>query len=166
MKKIVFATAALAVLLSMGSCAKKADTDADAAARETAETTAAYADLTGTWQIEEIKAMDGTAIKPAEIDSITSSRMQFRPDSTFGVVTNCNSMGGMYIITGDSVRFDNMYSTRMACPDMSIEETLGSVLPQVKTVAFEHADKATLRTDGAGMVELTKIEEVVDTVAQ
>ena len=80
---------------------------------------------------------DTLSLRPAEIASNEKQGITFFADSTFGVVTNCNSMGGGYVVNGDSISFTNMFATQMACEDMRMEQLLGLVLQGTLGVDFE-----------------------------
>lgn len=161
MKKFALIAVAAAALLTVGACTSKTSTDADSATE-----TVVNADLTGSWEVTKIEVARDSVIRPAEVDSAATTAFQFRADNTFGVTTNCNSIGGTYHVTGDSVVFDNLYSTRMACPDMSIEMALSEILPQVKTVKMHDDDStAKLETGGHAYIDLRKIVEPNDTTS-
>jgi heat shock protein HslJ len=49
----------------------------------------------------------------------------------------CNIMGGSYqLMEGNRIKFGNMMSTRMACPDMTVEEALSNLPEMVDNYAI------------------------------
>lgn len=84
------------------------------------------ASLAGEWKIEEVDTLNLAA------DTIGEYTITFTPaDSTFSASTGCNTVMGKYVSNYVDIKFDNMGSTRMACPDMSVEEAMQRVLPNV-----------------------------------
>ncbi len=84
--------------------------------------------LTGEWKINEVK---GTDLSSDTIDSFT---MTFSPsDSLFVATTGCNNINGTYAGEYIDITFSNMASTRMMCPDMTVEQALTSILPDIKS---------------------------------
>lgn len=103
----------------------------------------AVAELTGEWNIVVV---GNTAVSVPEGEDMPFIGFDAKEGRLFGN-TGCNSLLGSY--TADSakgtVTFSNLGSTRMMCPDMTLEDNLLQVLP---TVAAYHAT-----TDGG--IELT-----------
>jgi heat shock protein HslJ len=70
----------------------------------------------------------------------------------------CNSIGGSYELkAGNRVRFTNMASTMMACPDMNMEQEFFNVLDMTDNFA---CDGQTLFLHKARMAPLAKFEAV------
>ena len=88
-------------------------------------------DIVGDWAIERIVAGDTLSLTPVKTDSGLPQTITFGEDGNYGVKTNCNSLGGSYTYTGDSLRFGDSFSTLMACTDMQAEMLLGRILPEV-----------------------------------
>lgn len=131
--------------LLMCSCSGKTTTDT---ATQTPQDSAQTVDILGEWSIESIVINDTTAIRPAEMGKEFAATMIFSPDSLVGITTNCNSLGGQYILKNDSIRFDNLLRTEMACDNMDVEEYLVQVLPAIATV--EATNDSTLRLNAPG----------------
>ena len=121
----------------MCSCGGRDDKQAEAAANDTLVENIADMSVVGRWHVENIVVNDTLSLRPAEITSNEKQGITFFADSTFGVVTNCNSMGGGYVVNGDSISFTNMFATQMACEDMRMEQLLGLVLQGTLGVDFE-----------------------------
>ncbi|WP_287211145.1 META domain-containing protein [Muribaculum sp.] len=135
MKKTILSMLILPALLC--SCGGRADKQAEAAANDTLVENIADMSVVGRWHVENIVVNDTLSLRPAEITSNEKQGITFFADSTFGVVTNCNSMGGGYVVNGDSISFTNMFATQMACEDMRMEQLLGLVLQGTLGVDFE-----------------------------
>lgn len=167
MKKTIFCAIALACMC-LGACSKKENTAAVADAESTDQTTTPVtnAPILGEWRVTAITFADGTSIIPAQVDSLVPTSILFEPDSTFGVATNCNSLGGTYILRGDSITFSNMFGTRMACPDMSIEEALNAILPAVTTVTVGTDSTAALNAPENAIVQLRMVPQPAEQLAE
>lgn len=82
--------------------------------------------LAGEWKVTLLGDYD------LEADSTDTYTISFFPeDSTFSMTTGCNNVGGNYSGTFIDIRFTDMRSTRMACPDMSVEQAAQAILPSV-----------------------------------
>lgn len=98
------------------------------------ETAGRECSLTGQWLIENVEVNDSVYVRPSEIGEGVTSYIDFREDNTFGIMTNCNHIGGNYHLSGDSISFSDMSCTEMACDNMELEEILKKVLPQIRAV--------------------------------
>lgn len=57
------------------------------------------------------------------------SYIRFSKEGTISAYTGCNNMTGSYQVhKGFGIKFSNIASTRMACPDMKTEQILNQVL--------------------------------------
>lgn len=84
--------------------------------------------LSGTWNIKEL---NGLILKN---DSTEEYQMTFDPsDSSFSCTTGCNNVNGSYSSDLTDMTFHSMMSTRMACPDMTVEDSLNSILPRISS---------------------------------
>lgn len=134
MKKILWAAAALSAAL-FASCGSETRNTENIVVDELG----VIEDYTifGSWAIDEIVENDSMACHPSEIDPEVAQTITFHPDSTFGVVTNCNSIGGGFAISGDTIIFGDMFKTEMACDNMVSEEMISRVLPTLTRIEFE-----------------------------
>ena len=142
--------------LMLASCAGSASSDNNSA--DTSADSTCTVCLNGKWAIESIAVDDSTSVIPDSLGLADEAYMTFSCDSTVSISTGCNTMGGMYIINGDSIRFDNMMKTRMACPNMDIEYALSNVLPSIATV--ELANDSTARLNAAGAMPCISIRRI------
>lgn len=111
---------------------KNSSTESSGAASD--NTKEKSASIVGQWDIENIVENDSSYVRPAEIEQGITAYVYFREDSTFGIMTNCNHLGGEYVRKGDSIRLTDISATEMACDNMEIEDMLKKILPMVNTV--------------------------------
>ncbi len=64
-----------------------------------------------TWKWEKAVFSDGKVVQPKK-DVFTVS---FKSDGTFSATTDCNSMGGKYVSTKDTITLSDIFSTKMYC---------------------------------------------------
>lgn len=82
------------------------------------------------WKWVNTKYTDGQIIKPNEPDAFV---IYFRDGNSFSSTTDCNSIMGSFIAESPNLSFDNMASTKMACPDKKTQEEIyTSMLADVK----------------------------------
>jgi heat shock protein HslJ len=91
-------------------------------------------ELPGTaWSVESV---GGKAVAGEGIIRFTDDRISAR----FG----CNTFTGGYAVDGITLSVGTLASTRMACPDPSVEQEAARVLGQPLTLAFLGTDRLTL----------------------
>ena len=118
--------------------------------------------IQGQWQIENVMENDSSYVRPSEIDPEMTSYIDFRDDNTFGIVTNCNHIGGTYTQSNDSIHLNEIMTTEMACDNMELEEMLKKVLPSVTTIDCLNDSIIRLNTDkGESYVVLKKAAQQV-----
>ena len=146
MKFNFYAAAAAALLFA--SCTGNSTQNAGQA-EETAVNATKTVSITGKWCIENIVLNDSTNVRPAEINPEQCQSITFGTDSTYSIITNCNSLQGRYIANADSLVFEAGQMTEMACDDMRSEDYLRQILPEVRTAEFENDSTLRLNTTGA-----------------
>lgn len=164
MKKIFLATAcslttaAAVMTAAMTSCggghAASSDT-ATAADSLTATAAKATADIERTWQIENVVVNDTLYARPADIDPDHPQTLTFAA-GTFGIKTNCNTLGGDYTLRGDSIAFANIITTEMACDNMEVETLLMRILPEVNAIDWTNDSVMRLNTPSSAYIVLKK----------
>ncbi len=90
--------------------------------------------IQGQWDIENVVENDSSYVRLSEIEQGMTAYIDFKEDNTFGIMTNCNHLGGQYVQSNDSIQLNDMFATEMACDHMELEELLKSVLPLVNTI--------------------------------
>jgi len=63
------------------------------------------------------------------------STLTFKKDKTFSATTDCNSIGGEYIVEGNKIPFGQMISTMMYC-EGSQEGDFAKMLTETQTFLF------------------------------
>ncbi len=101
------------------------------------QTEVANADIRGQWYIENIVFSDSDYVRPDETSSSMKQYIVFK-DSTYFIMTNCNSISGSYTVKGDSITLGDGAVTEMACDDMRTEDALRRILPHISTVDVQN----------------------------
>ncbi|OGX07783.1 MAG: hypothetical protein A2Z88_02230 [Omnitrophica WOR_2 bacterium GWA2_47_8] len=83
------------------------------------------------WAWVRTEYADGTSIAPKKANVFS---LAFKKDDTVSVATDCNSMGGKYILKGSSLSFGSMMSTMMFCEGSQESEFSG----MLNTVSAYH----------------------------
>ncbi len=102
-----------------------------------AKTEVANADIRGQWYIENIVFSDSDYVRPDETSSSMKPYIVFE-DSTYFIITNCNSISGSYTVKGDSIKLGDGAMTEMACDDMRTEDALRRILPHISTIDVQY----------------------------
>lgn len=113
-------------------------------------------DLNRMWVIENVVLNDSVYCRPSEMQPERNYYFTFAEDGTFGVNTNCNTIGGQYMQKGDSISFSNINITEMACDDMTMEELLIMILPEIDIVDAEIDSVIRLNTGSSAYIVLKK----------
>lgn len=121
----------------MASCTGNKGSDGSDSAKVDASAAVAQIDLKGQWFIENIFFNDSDYVRPAEILPDSRQYVQFT-DSTYSIMTNCNSISGYYTISGDSITLSDGAMTEMACDDMQTEDALRRILPDIAAIDMEN----------------------------
>lgn len=103
------------------------------------------APLAGQWAIEAYLPVEKSSYGLAPTDVFY--RFEFDADGAFFCGTDCNSFSGVYVQRGDSLTFDNIACTEMACDNETLERAVRHALPAVRTVE-QRADTALLKDAG------------------
>ncbi len=106
---------------------------------------AAYADLKGRWNIENIVFSDSDYVRPSEEVPGSHQYIVFE-DSTYFIQTNCNTVSGPYMIKGDSIILGDGAMTEKACDNMATEDALRKILPNIATLYIGNDSTARLNS--------------------
>lgn len=140
MKSLLFSVcAAAAILVSCTSSPKKVAEVDDVETVNPVE---------GRWSIDRVQLSD-SAVLVIDTAVMAEQFVEFNADSTYVVLTNCNSISGAYALNGDSITLADGAMTEMACDDMRAEDMLRVILPQISAYAV---DGDSLRLSDAGQV--------------
>lgn len=132
------------VLVATSCTGTKSSQDKVADSENTNDT---VGNIQGQWLIENVVENDSSYVRPSEIEPGLTSYIDFREDNTFGIVTNCNHIGGTYYQSNDSIRLTDILTTEMACDNMKLEDMLKYVLPSVSTIDCLNDSIMRLNTD-------------------
>lgn len=147
---IIFLIAGVALLMATafgcsGNKEAKAVKDDNAA-----QTEVANADIRGQWYIENIVFSDSDYVRPDETSSSMKQYIVFE-DSTYFIMTNCNSISGSYTVKGDSIKLGDGVMTEMACDDMQTEDALRRILPHISAIDVQNG--SVVRLNGLAPAE-------------
>lgn len=134
-RKSLIAVAALLIAAATG-CSGNKEARSDNAT-DTEQTETATADISGQWYIENIVFSDSDYVRPDETSSSMKQYIVFN-DSTYFIMTNCNSFNGSYTVKGDSIKLADGFMTEMACDDMRTEDALRRILPRISTIDIQN----------------------------
>ncbi len=81
--------------------------------------------LEGKWTIREL---NGKEVKSTVDEPLT---VTFDQEGNYFCTTGCNSIRGDFQTNYTAITFGQGMSTRMSCPDMSVEQALQTVLPTI-----------------------------------
>ena len=112
-------------------------------------------DVTGEWYVAAYNPVQYSSYTLADTDA--EYKFVFEADSSFYCATDCNSLGGQYIVNGDSMRFDNMLSTEMACESELFEVSMKMLLPGVRAYEMSADSVLSLKDEsGNTLIKLAK----------
>lgn len=115
-----------------------------------AKTEVANADIRGQWYIENIVFSDSDYVRPDETSSSMKQYIVFE-DSTYFIMTNCNSISGSYTVKGYSIKLGDGAMTEMACDDMKTEDALRRILSHISTIDVQN--DSVVRLNGSAPAE-------------
>lgn len=148
----------ICAMVGVASCSGTKGNSDGAGADEGQSATIAAPDIQGQWLIENVVENDSSYVRPSEIESGVTAYIDFKEDDTFGIMTNCNHLGGQYSQSNDSIHLTNISATEMACDNMEVEDMLKKVLPSVNTVDCINDSITRLNTDkGESYIVLKKV---------
>ena len=157
MKAYIFVIAGVVLLMATvagcsGNKGAKTDKVADAAQMETVN-----ADIRGKWYIENIVFSDSDYVRPDETSSSMKPYIAFE-DSTYFIITNCNSISGSYTVKGDSIKLGDGAMTEMACDNMATEDALRRILPRISTIDIQN--DSVIRLNGTTPAECILLRKI------
>ena len=106
------------------------------------------------WELEYLYS-NGTEMTPPQEHTAT---LAFLKDSKIAGETGCNRFFGEYTAEGERVKFENMGSTRMMCPDMQFETAYLQAISQTASYTIEDGELSLKDSNGNIVAILKKIE--------
>lgn len=144
-----FSIPAFASAMLLASCGGQSKT------ADNSQTELPQPDIQCMWYIENVVINDTLFARPSDIDPERNQSFTF-DDGSFGVNTNCNTLGGEYVLKGDSISFTNIMTTEMACDNEQVERLVMRILPEVRTVDCVNDSTLRLNTDSTAYILLKK----------
>ncbi len=122
------------LLIVITSCSVGSSNPDKSQAANTGDKEIPSPNIQGQWDIENVVENDSSYVRPSETEEGMTAYIDFREDNTFGIVTNCNSLGGQYLLHNDTIQLKDIFTTEIACDNMQLEDMLKKVLPMINTV--------------------------------
>ena len=108
----------------------------------------APAEITGvTWQLQEISRGSGSVSPVADPTKYT---LTLNADGTVAIVADCNTGAGTYEVDGSAISFQQLATTRMACPQPSMGSQFTKVLEFADSYAVENGNFVLSYSNGSG----------------
>lgn len=140
----------LAAIMSACGGAKKQSRSIESPAEQSTVTIS----LDGAWKLTSYISGNDTV----RIDSDTDYLLTFsEKDSVFGLTTDCNSLGGMYLANGDSLKFGNIFANLMLCEQMEVEDAMKAMLPAVSGYNVSNDSVLTLKSAEGAIATFSRV---------
>lgn len=143
-------------LLMAAGCSGNKEAKSDSL-DDKAKTEVADADIRGQWYIENIVFNDSDYVRPDETSSSMKPYIVIE-DSTYFIMTNCNSISGSYTVKGDSITLGEGAMTEMACDDMQTEDALRRILPNISAIDVQN--DSVMRLNGSVPAECILLRKI------
>ncbi|MET6997451.1 META domain-containing protein [Chitinophaga defluvii] len=132
MRKVIYgALAAVAIMTAAGCANSKQTQNNDGTA--TADSTALYRE----WNLVELEGQAVDTSTTAHVPTILFTQDGHRVSGHAG----CNRMMGSFTFSGSNqIKLGPMASTKMACPDMKMEDAYLKALDKVDNYSFENGN--------------------------
>lgn len=103
--------------------------------------------LIGSWTID---TMQRQAMMPGE--TLKNVYLVFNKDNAFTGNAGCNRISGKYTLKGTSIKFSDIISTKMACPELEKETALLQLMQQTVSAYTVHGNILLLRDGSSNIV--------------
>jgi len=131
MRKVFYGALAVVAIMTAASCANSKQTQSDDTAA--ADSTALFKE----WSLVELEGKAVDAATTANVPTIMFTQDGHRVSGHAG----CNRMMGGFTFTGSNeIKLGPMASTKMACPDMKMEDDYLKALDKVTSYSFENGN--------------------------
>lgn len=112
----------------------------------------------GRWRVETYTDPSKATMGPTEVSSDESYILHFHDTGIFLLTTDCNTISGEYSTDGQSLRFNNLSATELACEKENVERSLKSQLPMVESYNLPNDTTLCLvGREGNVVVKLVKV---------
>lgn len=113
--------------------------------------------LAGNWYIASV---DGKNVTPNDENQWPYLHFNTQEGTLSGNI-GCNQVMGAFTFTdGGKLRFDNLATTRMMCPDLTIEDAMNKALPLVRSYSVNNVTGTLTLTSeqGTPLIKLMRID--------
>lgn len=100
----------------------------------------------GTFEVKGIEYPDSLTILPSFIDPDNKTTITFG-DGTFTVTTGCNTITGRLILNDEGLYFRDITRTETVCDDMTVENAILEILPEINCIGRYNDSITSLYTD-------------------
>ena len=137
--------------IALGACTT-ANKSADTAENTVLDTTG----VQGVWHLDSYR-VDSVS---TNFDAGSKYKLSFNEqDNIFSLSTDCNMINGGFVIANDTIRFENMLVTEMACDNMVVEHDMLRLLNDSTGYATAHGDTLTFISPYIGSAIFIKNNE-------
>lgn len=99
----------------------------------------------GTFEVKGIEYPDSLTILPSFIDPDNKTTITFG-DGTFTVTTGCDTITGRLILNDEGLYFRDITRTETVCEDMTVENAILEILPEINCVGHYNDSITSLYT--------------------
>ena len=93
-------------------------------------------DLVGRWRVVTYTDPFKSTMEATKVSLNESYTLQFHDTGIFSLTTDCNTISGEFATDGQSLRFNNLSATELACEKEIAERSMKSQLPMVESYNF------------------------------
>lgn len=93
-------------------------------------------DLVGRWIVVTYTDPFKSTMEATKVSLNESYTLQFHDTGIFSLTTDCNTISGEFATDGQSLRFNNLSATELACEKEIAERSMKSQLPMVESYNF------------------------------
>ncbi len=116
--------------------------------------------LVGRWRVETYTDPFKATMEPTEVSQDESYTLQIHDTGIFSLTTDCNTISGEYSTDGQSIRFDNLSATELACEKEIVERSMETQLPMVEAYDFPNdTTLCLLGREGNLLVKFIKVRD-------
>ena len=150
----LFSLICVAAALSLASCSGSANkTESATTATDAVQESTS---LQGNWLLNSYRVDCVTT----EFDKDSKYTLSFdEKDNSFGMTTDCNTIGGVFETANDSIRFKYVAVTEMACDNMIVEENMLRLFNDSTAYAIQKGDTLTFNAPSIGMATFIRMAE-------
>lgn len=145
MKHLFAVLTAICTVIGISSCSSPKVSDKNAT-----ETRSAQADglsVYGKWRLVSYQLCEMSS-NGVEIGNDKDYIFTLKENGTYGLNTDCNSIGGTFSVRNDTIRFSEVECKGMACEHMEVEQAMCEILTRPDCHAVQKDSCLYLSDDG------------------